>query len=87
MHAPINSYLKRFKIVDCARCPACSAEYEDVAHFLLLCPSYAHERWSLIKQAKKHHKPFTLETILSTWDMAPHLARYIRATHRFSKNR
>jgi len=76
-HAPLNSYLKRFKLVD--------ADYEDVAHFILSCPSYAHERWSLIKQAKKRRKPLTLETILSTQDMAPHLARYIGATHRFSK--
>jgi hypothetical protein len=62
---PLNSYLKWFKIVDSTRCPTCSADYKDIMHFLLLCPSYAYERWALIKQAEKCHKLLTLETILS----------------------
>jgi hypothetical protein len=84
-HVLLNSYLKWFKIVDSIRCPACSADYKNITHFLLLCPSYAYERWALIKQAQKHWKTLTLETILSTQDMAPHIARYIRSTPQFSK--
>ncbi len=39
-HVPLNDYLKRFKKVDNARCPACVTELwsETVRHFLLECP-------------------------------------------------
>ena len=43
-HIPLNAYLKRFKLVNSARCPACGADAETVSHFLLQCPSYAHEQ-------------------------------------------
>jgi len=46
-HMPLNSYLKRCKRTGSSRCPACGAENESISHFLLICPSYAHERWLL----------------------------------------
>jgi hypothetical protein len=48
-HTPLNNYLKRFKRVDSARCPACRADDETISHYLLICPSYAHERWALVR--------------------------------------
>ena len=46
-HILLNAYLKRFNLVDSARCPACGADAEMVNHFLLQCPNYAHEWWAL----------------------------------------
>jgi hypothetical protein len=85
-HAPINSYLKRCKKISSSQCPACGAENESVSHFLLSCPSYAHERWTLHKLARKKKKPLTLQLLLGDPDMATHLASYIDATYRFKHN-
>ena len=49
-HVPLNvlnSYLHRFKRTDKANCPACGVHDKNIVHFLIQCPSYAHERWSL----------------------------------------
>ena len=43
-YIPLNSYLKWFKRVDNARCPACRADKETIEHFLLFCLNYAYER-------------------------------------------
>lgn len=48
-HILLNAYLKRFKLVNSARCPACGNHSETVRHFLLHCPSYTHKRWALEK--------------------------------------
>jgi hypothetical protein len=85
-HAPVNQYLKRIGKVDSARCPACGAEQETIEHFLLLCPSYAHERWALERQAKKLRRHLTMETILGKPEMVHPLANYIDATQRFQTN-
>ena len=37
------SYLKRIHKVDSTRCLACREDEESIKHFLLRCPSYAHE--------------------------------------------
>lgn len=42
-HIPLNSYLKRIQKVDTARCPACGEDKENIVHFLLRCPGYAHD--------------------------------------------
>jgi hypothetical protein len=82
-HVPLNAYLARFKKVDNARCPACGVLKEDIVHFLLTCPSYAHERWKLKQQVKKKKKPFTLQTLLVEPDLTIPLASFIDATNRF----
>lgn len=47
-HAPINQYLYTFKKIDSPRCPACRHPKETVEHFVLICPKYAHKRWTLL---------------------------------------
>ena len=83
-HSPVNQYLKRIGKVDSARCPACGADEETIRHFLIQCPSYAHERWALAKQASKQRKQVTMEALLGTPELAIPLANYIDATKRFS---
>ena len=83
-HVPLNLYLHKFKLVDKPQCPACGNGKEDVEHYLLKCPAYAHERWALSKSAKKT-KLLTMETLLSDQDLTIPLANFIKATHRFSQ--
>ena len=85
-HIPLNAYLKRFKLVDNARCPACGHSSETVTHFLLHCPTYAHERWTLEKCLRKNKLALTLENLLGATEALEPLATYINTTHRFSHN-
>lgn len=85
-HAPLNSYLFKFKRVDKANCPACGDEEESTTHFLLGCPVYAHERWPLAQLARKKRKALTLETLLGDPDFAIPLANFIEGTNRFKNN-
>ena len=73
-------------MVDKARCPACGDDEESPEHFLLRCPSHAHERWDITQRANKLRKPMTMETLLGIQEMARPLAKYIRATGRFEKS-
>jgi len=82
-HIPLNSYLFRFKRVDKPNCPACGEAEESIAHFLLRCPSYAFERWALVRQAKKRRKLMTVESLLGNPELAIPLAKYIESTGRF----
>jgi len=59
-HMPLNSYLKCYKRTGRSRCPVCRVESESISHFLLVCPTYAHKRWLLHRQARKKKKPLTL---------------------------
>jgi ribonuclease HI len=85
-HIPLNGYLYRFKRTDKASCPACGADVESVAHYLLNCPMYAHERWALARQVKRLRKNMTLETLLGEPELAVPLAKYIDSTGRFKIN-
>jgi len=85
-HAPLNSYLYHFKRVDSANCPACGAIDEDIAHFLLFCPNYAHERWTLGRHARRRKKTLALETLLGDLDFAVLLSSYIDSTKCFKQN-
>jgi hypothetical protein len=82
-YVPVNYHLKRCRAVDNTRCPACGADEETIAHFLLQYLSYAHKRWALVRTASKLSKCLTLETLLGTAELAIPLANYINATHRF----
>jgi hypothetical protein len=42
-HCSLNTYLKRFNIVQDAICPGCGDAKETVHHYLMVCPK--HERW------------------------------------------
>ena len=83
-HIPLNSYLKRFKRVDSASCPACGAEDENIVHFLLFCPAYAHERWALARQVKKQRKTLSIETLLGDPNLVISLGNFVHATQRFT---
>jgi hypothetical protein len=45
-HFPVNAYLEKIGRADSVQCPACGHAREEVRHFLLDCPSYAHKRWT-----------------------------------------
>ena len=84
-HVPLNAYLYKFKLVDKPQCPACGDSKEDMDHFLLKCPAYAHERWALSQSAKKKRKLLTIEALFSDQDLTVPLANFVKATHRFSQ--
>ena len=69
--------------MDNARCPACGADVGTIEHFLLICPSYAYERWALAQQANKLKKSISMKTLLGTPEMTIPLAKFIDASGRF----
>jgi len=83
-HLPLNVYLKRFNKVNSTSCPACGAARETVRHFLLTCPSYAHERWVLNARLKTKHKTMTLANMIENPDTLAALTNFIHSSHRFS---
>ncbi len=85
-HVPLNDYLKRFKKVDSARCPACGAAPETVRHFLLECPIYTHERWILARRLSSRDRELTLENIMRDEEAFLSLSNYINASHRFARH-
>src|SRR6266581_5235072 len=85
-HFPLNSFLYKIKRTDKANCPVCGEDKESITHFLLTCPSYAHERWALTRQARKIRKNLTVETLQGDQELAIPLANYIEGTGRFRTN-
>jgi ribonuclease HI len=83
-HFLLNSYLKRINRSDNAWCPACGEDEESIEHFLLRCPSYAHERWTLTQFASRKRKLFTIKTLLGDLQFTIPLASYIQVTGRFT---
>ena len=80
-HAPLNEYLHRFKKVDSPQCPACGHLKEMPEHYLLQCPSYAHERWPIL--IKSGGRPPQITKLLSSPKLLGSLANYIEAMERF----
>ena len=80
-HAPLNEYLHRFKKVNSLQCPACGHLKETPEHYLLQCPSYAHERWPIL--IKSGGRPPQITKLLSSPKLLGSLANYIEATERF----
>jgi len=80
-HVPLNGYLFRFKKTESARCPACGDPKETVEHFLLRCPAYAHERWT-IREFINEGIP-KAEKLLSDPKAIFPLINFIHATGRF----
>jgi ribonuclease HI len=83
-HVPLNAYLFRFKRAESGRCPACGEEWETVEHFLLRCPAYAHERWSL-QRLYQEETPRTTSILAEPKKILP-LVSYIQATGRFEEH-
>ncbi len=84
-HILLNGYLKRIRKVDNASCLACRVDEENIKHFLLRCPGYAHERWPLNQLARMRCKVLMLKTLLGDPQFILPLAVYIQATGRFIK--
>ena len=80
-HAPLNEYLHRFKKVNSPHCPACGHPKETPEHYLLQCPSYAHERWPILNQSGG--RPPKITNLLSNSKLLTPLANYLEATERF----
>jgi len=83
-HIPLNSYLKRFKRADSARCPACRADKETIEHFLLLYLTYTYERWALAHQVKKQRKMLSIKSLLRDPNLVIPLGNFINTTERFT---
>ena len=79
-HTLLNSYLFQFKRVNKPSCPACGEAKENIAHFLLRCPSYTFERWALAQQAKKNRKHMMVESLLGNPELAIPLSKFIDST-------
>ena len=82
-HVPLNAFLEKIKKTDSARCPACGHTKEDARHFLLDCPTYAHERWSLFRSCKA--KQPKMSDLLNEEEMMVPMANFIQATRRFEE--
>jgi hypothetical protein len=80
---PRNAYLHRFKKAESASCPACGNHNETTQHFLLDCPSYAHERWPLI--AGKSLKNREYGRTIGRAQNAKLIIKFIMAAGRFSQ--
>ena len=85
-HIPLNAYLKRFKLVNSVRCLACGANAKTVSHFLLQCPSYAHEQWALERNLRRRKKALMLENLLGDPEAINPLINFIDTSHRFLYN-
>ena len=82
-HVPLNTYLKRIGRVTGASCPACGHPREDARHFLVDCPSYAHERWPLYRLSKTRNP--SLRKLLSVKKLLVPVANFIQATGHFKR--
>ena len=80
-HIPLNAYLYRFKRMAHPNCPACGQEIESTQHFVLDCPKYAYERWTLL--AGKNQKNRDFANLIGQEDNALSLTAYIQAMGRF----
>jgi hypothetical protein len=81
-HFPLNEYLFRFKRAESTKCPACGHPSETPQHFLLDCPTYAHERWPLI--ARKGREGRKYANIIGKPANAITLINFIHATGRLT---
>ncbi len=81
----LDRYLKRIQRVNNARCLACKEDKESIEHFLLRCPSYAYERWTLTQHASNKRKALTLQILFGDPQFILLLAAYIQVTGRFTR--
>lgn len=79
----LNAYLARIRRADATGCLACGHPKEDVRHFLMDCPSYAHERWALYRYSKMWNP--SLKTLLNEKKLIVPVANFIQATGKFEQ--
>ena len=82
-HIPLNVYLARIGKMTDTRCPACRHSKEDVRHFLIDCPLYAHERWTLYRHCKTRNP--SLKKLLNAKKLLVPVANFIQATGHFEQ--
>ena len=83
-HVPLNAYLHRIRKAEGPCCPASRHSKENVKHYIMDCPSYAHKRWALYKNSKKRN--LNLADLLNDKNMAVLVANFIQATGRFGRD-
>jgi hypothetical protein len=83
-HIPLNAYLFRVKRAENASYPACGHYKEITQHFLLDCPTYAHERWPLLAGESQRNQEYA--KLLEDTKNAIPLIDYIQATGRFKQD-
>lgn len=83
-HVPLNVYLHRIRKAEGPCCPPCRHPKENVKHYIMDCPSYAHEHWALYKNSKK--KNLNLADLLNDKNMAVLVANFIQATGQFGRD-
>lgn len=84
-HSPLNDYLHRFNHHDTGKCEHCKIP-ETVAHFLLHCRHYKHQRKrfrSAIKEEGIKVNSFSLPSLLNTTQVYQLLAEFVLETGRF----
>ena len=80
-HSSLNGYLKRFNIIDDAKCPGCGITDETVHHFLMVCPK--HERWRDRMRKKVGVGGMKLEKLLGDSRRIKDTVDFIESTERF----
>ncbi|KZV89061.1 hypothetical protein EXIGLDRAFT_722000 [Exidia glandulosa HHB12029] len=80
-HAPLNKHLNRINCTESAACDACSAPSESVRHFVLECPAYAEQRWSMRLRLRRDAQ--SLSKLLYTEPGLNAIAKFITTTGRF----
>ncbi|KAF8577846.1 hypothetical protein K439DRAFT_1363765 [Ramaria rubella] len=80
-HVAPNKHLATIGAIESSTCPSCKRQDESVHHYLLQCPSYAHQ-WHCLVTAL-HRNAVEISYLLSEPDTIPFLFRYIHQTGRF----
>ena len=82
-HAPLKSYLHRFKCADSPTCDQCQSGPETVANYILFCNKYAAQRRELAKAVKGNRWESLDLSVLGNQKFLPALFKYIKGTNRF----
>ncbi|KIJ04480.1 hypothetical protein PAXINDRAFT_27647, partial [Paxillus involutus ATCC 200175] len=77
-HITLNEHLHRIKKSDTPDCPHCPGLKESVAHFVLVCPQYARERFILARSLRRQAR--YLRYLLSDSKAVPLLINYVNST-------
>jgi len=80
-HNSLNGYLKRFNIIDDAKCPGCGITDETVHRFLMVCPQ--HERLRDRMRKKVGVGGMKLEKLLGDSRRKKDTVDFIESTERF----
>src|SRR5277367_6978272 len=80
-HCSLNSYLKRFKIIDNAICSGCGDAKETVQHFLLVCQKYERVRDRMKKMVGVGG--MKMEKLLGDSRRIQYTVKFIESTGRF----